>query len=570
MAEMSELLSTLNFYYKNGLSLFPLPYGEKADKRFKWGEYQKRKPTKAEIKTWFGNGAQHNIAIICGEISSNLVVLDCDSDERFYELANIICTKTGVDDVLDFTRVSQTGKGYHIWLFTSEPTQSAKFPKLDIKGEGGYIVAPPSLHPDGGEYKFINPLIPIKHIENLISIGIDSTQKKNTAVVWITDNWVTKSLQGVGEGDRNDICYRLAAYFKNKHPQDITETLLLAWNQKNKPPLPEAEVLSTIKSAYSRILPDPTNVGNSIKHDSLPGKVLVSDCDKSVTDSVTKNLADRIEEWVRDSSGWFAYDDLDRDFSIKTPQDKDNRRQIIKRLRDKSVIESNPKNNKLFRFINASVRIIDFKSALGNKTLSIKYPFGIERYFKTYPGNIIVVAGAPDAGKTAFLLNVIRMNQNDYSIFYQSSEMGQEELANRLRNFEGISLDQWQFVAEDRSSNFADIIRPDCVNIIDYMELSGEFYMVSEYLKQIHDKLSTGIAIVALQKDPRSDQGRGGTFGLEKPRLYLNLDPNKITIRKAKNWTNPNINPNRLQLDYKIVAGCRFIIDRDWYKPDDI
>lgn len=571
MAEKSELQSTVNFYHANKLSFFPLPLGEKMDSKFKWGEFQKRRPTTTEIKSWFGNGDKHNIAVVCGQVSDNLVILDCDTEARFYELALIICEKLEIDDILDFTRVSKTGKGYHIWLFTEKPVQSVKFPKLDIKGEGGYIVAPPSIHPDGPEYKFVNPLQPIRHIKTLLDIGLDLMQKKdNPQENNYSDNWITNALQGITEGDRNDICYKLASHFKNSQPIDITEKLLLGWNTKNKPPLDETEILQTIKSAYGRI---PLEPPNGVYRTTIVSSVLSdpnTERDKGVTDIVTVSLSELIGNWVKDTSGWFAYDDIDREFDIKTSQEKDNRRQIIKRLRDNGVIEAHPKQNKLFRFINTTVRLIDFKSALGHKSLDIKYPFGIEKYYKTYPGNIIVVAGVPDAGKTAFLLNFIKMNQDKFSIFYQSSEMGQDELANRLGNFEGISIDDWNFVAEERSSNFADIIRPDCVNIIDYMEVTGDFYMVAEYLKQIHDRLSTGIAIIAIQKDPKSDQGRGGSFSLEKPRLYLNIDPGKITMRKVKNWTDPTLNPNRLQAKFKLVAGCRFIIEEDWKKPDDI
>jgi hypothetical protein len=92
-----------------------------------------------------------------------------------------------------------------------------------------------------------------------------------------------------------------------------------------------------------------------------------------------------------------------------------------------------------------------------------------------------VIAGAADAGKTALLLNFIKLNQFDFSIYYQSSEMGKEELASRLVNFEDITLDEWNFNAEERSTDFADVIRPDCINIIDYMELTGDFYNVAEY-----------------------------------------------------------------------------------------
>lgn len=330
-------------------------------------------------------------------------------------------------------------------------------------------------------------------------------------------------------------------------------------NQDNKSIYHYCPPTAPTNSSRNKIVTE--NVTNPIK---MPGNDTEHQTQK--TESVTKSLADRIEEWVKDSSGWFSYDDIDKEFGIQGDTEKSNRRMIIKRLKDASVVEQHIKNNKLYRYINTSVRLIDFKNATNAKPLAIKYPFGIENYFNTYPGNIIVVAGSPDAGKTAFLLNLIKLNQHDFSIYYQSSEMGKDELQNRLLNFEGIGVQDWNFTAEERSSNFADVIRPDCINIIDYMELSGDFYMVAEYLKQLHDKLAGGIAIVALQKDPKAPQGRGGTFGLEKPRLYLNMDSGQIAIRKAKNWTRPDQNPNGLVLNYKIIGGCKFLITQDWHQ----
>ncbi len=155
--------------------------------------------------------------------------------------------------------------------------------------------------------------------------------------------------------------------------------------------------------------------------------------DKSVTETVTK---DSVLGWVRDTSGWWSTEELDRDLINRTSEGKANRRQILKRLKTEGVIEAHPRENRLFRYINVTVRLIDFKASTNRTPLAIKYPFGIESYFNTYPGNVIVVAGSPDAGKTAFLLNIIRLNMYDFSIFYQSSEMGQDELASRLEKFE--------------------------------------------------------------------------------------------------------------------------------------
>jgi len=285
-----------------------------------------------------------------------------------------------------------------------------------------------------------------------------------------------------------------------------------------------------------------------------------------VTESVTKSLAERIEAWIAETSGWFSYEECDKELEIRDSKDKDNRRQIIKRLKDAGIIEAHPRNNKLLRHVKVATRLIDFKAAGQRTPLAIKYPLGIERYFKTYPGNIIALAGAADAGKTAFLLNIIRLNMADFSIFYQTSEMGAEELASRLEKFEGMTLEDWNFQAEERSRDFADVIRPDCLNIVDYLELAGDFYMVADYLRQIHSKLASGIAIVALQKKRNAELGRGGDFGLEKPRLYLTMDAGKLTIQKAKNWADSQVNPNGLVLNFKIVNGCKFIVIDTWHK----
>lgn len=566
----------LEYYRQLGLSFFPLPYGKK-ESTIAWKCYQERQPDDEEITSWFGNGSKHNVAVVCGKVSGNLVVLDCDSEERFYELALLITEKLDINDILDFTKVGKTGKGYHIYLFTDEPVQSVKFPKLDIKGEGGYILAPPSLHPNGQEYQFVNPRTPIKHIHNLLDIGIDITQKKESPKRPEGDNWITRALKGVAEGDRNDMCYRLAAYFKNSHPIDITENLLLEWNRKNRPPLEKTEVLRTIKSAYGQ---RPLNEDNNKSVYTLPfDNDLAPKRDKSVTENVTEEsenrdivtepLSKRIEDWVRDTTGWFSYEDIDKDLGIRTSGEKDNRRQIIKRLKESGIIETHPKNNKLLRFINTSVRKIDFKVAKQRTPLEIRFPFEIERYFNVYSRNLIVVAGAPDAGKTAWLLNFIKLNQEKHAIFYQSSEMEKNELAARLLNFEDMELEDWQFEAEERSSDFADVIRPDCVNIIDYMELTTDVFMVAEYLKAIHLRLTTGIAIVALQKKRGAVLGRGSEFSLEKPRLYLTMDKGQMTITKAKNWTNPEFNPNDMVIKYKIVGGCKFIVTEDWHKDEN-
>lgn len=277
------------------------------------------------------------------------------------------------------------------------------------------------------------------------------------------------------------------------------------------------------------------------------------------------SLSKTIEDWILGTNGWFSYKECDDELSIHDSNSKSNRRQVFRRLLDKHVIERHGRDNKLFRFINKDVRVIDFKTKSKRNPLNIKWPFGIEKLFNCYPKNIVVVAGAPNAGKTAFLLNTVHMNQYNFPIFYQSSEMGVDEAQLRLSNFDDMDLEDWNFAMEERCANFHDVIRPDAINIIDFMEISEDFFIISEMLRKIYENLNDGIAVVALQKNKGTELGRGGTFGLEKPRLYLSMDNNRLHITKAKNWANPYNNPNGLSLNFKISRGCEFEVTNDWH-----
>jgi hypothetical protein len=155
---------------------------------------------------------------------------------------------------------------------------------------------------------------------------------------------------------------------------------------------------------------------------------------------------------------------------------------------------------------------------------------------------------------------------NNHEIYYFSSEMGPQELKLRLSKF-NRKLTDWNFYPKERASDFADVIKPDAINIIDFLEIHDEFWKVGGKLMEIHDKLHKGIAIVAIQKDKNKEYGLGGMKGLEKPRLYLTLNPGQAKIEKAKNRANPSRNPNGLVRDFKLYQGHKFVLENDWHWP---
>ncbi len=171
---------------------------------------------------------------------------------------------------------------------------------------------------------------------------------------------------------------------------------------------------------------------------------------------------------------------------------------------------------------------------------------------------------------TAFLLNVAKLNQDRYEIVYLNSEMGDTEFRKRLEKFEDMKLTDWKMKAFFRAEKFEDVITDaKKIFIIDYLELNKDFYRVAETIQAIHKKLKDGICIIALQKDPGHELGRGNTFSIEKSRLYLTLDRvpgqkmNRLKIVSAKAWRTAQ-NPRDMFRNYSLVNGSKFITQGNW------
>ena len=268
-----------------------------------------------------------------------------------------------------------------------------------------------------------------------------------------------------------------------------------------------------------------------------------------------------VQNWVDTTMGWWHSRDLDKDLDIVSSEGKAYRRVILKRLCDLGVVEKDPRQEGKFRRVDNLAPLIEWQTADATKTINLKFPFGLEQWASIYPKNIIVLAGSFNAGKTAFCLDFIRLNQHRIEladllpIEYFSSEMGAEEMKLRLSKF---SESDWAFNARERSTNFADVVKPDKINIIDYLEVTTDFFLVAEEISAIFNKLHKGIALITVQKKRGAELGRGAEFSAEKPRLYLSMDNGLLTIVKAKNWAKEGENPNGKKFSFSLVSGAKF------------
>jgi hypothetical protein len=288
---------------------------------------------------------------------------------------------------------------------------------------------------------------------------------------------------------------------------------------------------------------------------------------ESLSPVSNRTIAQEVEDWVKESSGIFTLRDISGELRIFDKKDKHNLSTCLGRLCKSGLIVREGKKHGAFRRVEIECEEIDWINA-PTKGFDISLPFGLENLCTIYPKNLIAIAGNPDAGKTTFCLNVAKMNLGKNDIYYFTSEMGESELQNRLRNFEDMKDEDWKKVKIfERSCKFEDVIRPNAINIIDYLEANDEFYkIVGDSFRRIYEKLNLGIAIICIQKDPGKSLGRGASFGMEKPRLYLTMGGGYAKIIKAKNWAG-NENPNGKIMTYTIEGGWKFICG-EWRRPD--
>jgi hypothetical protein len=240
----------IELYRRLDFSIIPLKARSK-EPVIKWSEFETRKATEEELKQWFSK-EDVNVGIVCGSVSGNLAVLDFESREafaRFFE-------KTP-DELADSTLVVKTARGYHLYVKTDKPISSFKIPELqlDVKGEGGYVAAPPSIHPTGIKYEFLGNPWKLNHVLSI-----------NDLDQWIWDRagglgifkygakedppCVRMILNGVEEGMRNEAAVRLASYWFQFRKLESREVFnrLLEWNQRNSPPMDEKELKNCLES----------------------------------------------------------------------------------------------------------------------------------------------------------------------------------------------------------------------------------------------------------------------------------------------------------------------------------
>lgn len=193
------------------------------------------------IKDWWSARPDANIGIRTGK-ESGVIVVDVDG------LAGEKALAEALGDLPE-TWHSTTGKGHHYYFkHPGFPVRNRTrlLPEVDIRGDGGYVVAPPSQHISGVTYSGIPfPFPPIAECSAALIRLIQ--QPITTAPIPLVG-------PAIREGQRNDHLYRLAR--KLKYAKACPEAILASLVEENRHnitvPLPDEEVEFIARHAFTQ------------------------------------------------------------------------------------------------------------------------------------------------------------------------------------------------------------------------------------------------------------------------------------------------------------------------------
>jgi hypothetical protein len=273
MDNIDQLKSTFDYarsYAAKGFSVISLIPKSKQPS-IKWKQYEISPATIEQLESWFVN-TNNNIGIITGRISS-IFAIDIDGQEAndyfikkieslspedeqlIQSVKNTMKIKTGSDNTNLLFRfdpkefpIGDELANTILWK-DSSANQQNNHSEIRLKGEGGYLVVPPSIHENDKAYKLVNGINPILLTRSQIEKIIDLFSQNNDTADDISQ--VIDILKPhYNNGIRNDFVLYLSGWLRKLDvPLEDAEELI---NELAKDDEEKGNRIRTLQETYKK------------------------------------------------------------------------------------------------------------------------------------------------------------------------------------------------------------------------------------------------------------------------------------------------------------------------------
>jgi len=508
--------------------------------------------------------------------NTNLLPLDLDSIKD--EAGNI---KPAAQKIIlgmnSYTEITPSGKGCRVYLKGNWLKGGRKAGNLILKnnleeeldrqsieffGEGNHYVTVSGVPLEG----FDLPLeirenqSDSKNLFNLIFPPKPRKEIVKEKDVEVTENFLAEELDSAGQ------LYQQEFTIDQEKNPGTKFKVVCPWGSEEE--TAHASGINNLGDAFIFVPEDHRRPWFHCSHATCKDKYSWEDYCKKVFGYVlaSGSLNKDIIAWINDHPGeTFSNRLIDYEFHIYTDADRNNRRQIIARLKKDNKIESLDRGEE-YRVITTRIGKMEFKK-FDRQDFPIKMPLNINNLGTFKPERIILMQGEVGAGKSAFAFSLIPLNFGIKPIiFLSNSEIDEDDIAERLewiispkRPLEYWQNEKWlSFGHLNIETEFADIIKQyrDSILIFDYFDGSKDYTRSAYQMARIHDNLiGTGnIAVVNVQINPNKEvkdnfdlRGYGGQGLTHRPSTVFNLVKGEghhlIYVQKFKQF-------NRKTYDY--------------------
>lgn len=249
----NKLLNTALFYAKEyGWAVFPVNGTNKRPYTPHGCKDAKKDP--GAIKSWWNKHPDAAIGVATGS-ASKLVVIDLDIDDAkglngYEELRKW----ESVNGELPETVTAITGRGGNHLYFHYEGSdignRAGILEGVDVRGEGGYVIAPPSPHPNGTEYAWELPPdeYEFKTLDDTVKCFLLYKEAESNS-----DAEPFQMPECIEAGTRNDTLYRLACSLQAKGLPDnaIFDAVMATNMDRCAEPLTDDEIRQICSSAFT-------------------------------------------------------------------------------------------------------------------------------------------------------------------------------------------------------------------------------------------------------------------------------------------------------------------------------
>jgi len=239
----------------------------------------------------------------------------------------------------------------------------------------------------------------------------------------------------------------------------------------------------------------------------------------------------------------------------KIAPDSSSFHSAIKRFTDQDKIKRIGRG--LYRKV-VTVEPIKWWEADESETFDFRWPmghgydeyseFGFEGLIEVNAGDIIILAGESNAGKTAFALNILAENLhhgcvlmgNEYTVQGAKPSPKFKRRMQRMDWVDWMNGDgQPKFSLLPVELNYEDHVVPGKINIMDWIALPDKFWQIRDVLHDIQKTNGAGVSVACLQKGRGQELAEGGKYTEQFASVYLTFDrmgdnETRLTVGKVK------------------------------------